>query len=525
MDKRSHFQTDLEQFFKITNQWILCIRSQQIARADIVFAECIDGFEKLLNYDEMASFNSLLLDNFDCLLTAYANRDYILCADYMENGIIQVIKSVIAEWIPTWEAPFSDDEYRLEYTECAALTVAKKANEKSFYLHSNCNPWQEAFLWAESQSEVGIETYHIAGLGLGYHAILLAENPLLHVIVYEEDQKMIDFFQKKVATKMPENANQIEIVYDPEYRNFYEISCQLDERKEKISMYYPSIQTIQDAGLNRKMKQLFLQLDNVKYWKNNFAINFAYNNSHIDEGIKELQQELAGKKVYLIAGGPSLDKNITLLKERKKDSIIMTVGTSLRKCIREKIKPDYVIITDPKPYVHKQIEGLEECDVPLILLSTAYAHVARDYKGKKYILYQKGFEMAEQFSTMKGFPMVETGGSVTTTALDLCISCNVKKVVFLGLDLAFTEGKTHHEIAREDEIGEATIQIPDIYGNLVGTAENLNQYRMWIERRIEKAGKNGCAIKFVDATEGGARIQGTVIQTLRDEIEEDAKNE
>lgn len=100
-----------------------------------------------------------------------------------------------------------------------------------------------------------------------------------------------------------------------------------------------------------------------------------------------------------------------------------------------------------------------------------------------------------------------------------------KKVVFLGLDFAFTGGKTHHEIAVEDEIGEVTIKIPDIYGNLVGPAENLNQYRIWIENCIDRARKDGCNIEFIDATEGGARIQGTEIYRLCDEIKEATENE
>ena len=521
MNKKSHFQTDLESFFKITGKWILCIRSQQIARADIVFSDCINQLEKLLDYGEMTALKSLLLDNFECLLPAYENRDYILCADYMEKGIVDVLKKAITEWVPEWSGFPDYEEYRLEYTETVSATVAKKIENQWRYLHSNCDPWQEAFLWAESQMEAGIEKYYIAGLGLGYHACFLAENPLVHVVVYEEDRKMTELYQHNIGNL----GKSIELVYDPGYIKFHDASCDIDRKREKLCLYYPSIQTIKDVELKQKMKRLFLQIDNAKYWENNFTINFAYNSTHINEGIEKLKKNLFGKKVYLIAGGPSLDKNIKLLKKRDQDSIVITVGTSFRKCVLEGIEPDYVIITDPKPYVHKQIEGMENSTVPMILLSTAFAQVARDYKGKKYILYQKGFDVAERYAKEKKYQMVETGGSVTTTALYLCICCRVKKVVFLGLDLAFTGGKTHHEIAVEDEIGEVTIKIPDIYGNLVGTAENLNQYRIWIENCIDRARKDGCNIEFIDATEGGARIRGTEIYRLCDEIKEAAENE
>lgn len=515
MDKRSLFRKDLECFFKVTSKWILCIRSQQIGKADNVFSSWINWFEKLLTYDEMISLEHLLLDNFECLLGAYEDRDYILCADYMEKGIADVIKQKIADWMLEWKELFNDGEYCLEYTESASITVAKRVEEKKIYLHSNCNPWQEAFMWTEGQIKTGIENYYVAGLGLGYHAILLAENPLIRVIVYEEDRKMIELYQKNIADCIPGSDN-IEVVYDPGYQKYYHISTDLDEKREKLCLYYPSIQTIKHDELKQKMKRLFLQIDNAKRWENNFVINFAYNSKHVKDGIEKLQKELAGKKVYLIAGGPSLDKNITLLKKRSKDSVVMTVGTSLRRCMQEEIEPDYVIITDPKPYVHKQIEGLEDCGIPLILLSTTFAHVTRDYKGRKYILYQKGFDQAERYAKQKQYKMVETGGSVTTTALDLCIRCKVEKVIFLGLDLAFTGGKMHHNGTNESNLEQTVIFVPDIYGNLVGTAENLNLYRLWIERKIQEAKKGGSKTVFIDASEGGARIKGTIVHKLCD---------
>lgn len=83
------------------------------------------------------------------------------------------------------------------------------------------------------------------------------------------------------------------------------------------------------------------------------------------------------------------------------DIVFSDCINQLEKCVLEGIEPDYVIITDPKPYVHKQIERMENSTVPMILLSTAFAQVARDYKGKKYILYQKGFDVAERYAKEK----------------------------------------------------------------------------------------------------------------------------
>lgn len=58
--------------------------------------------------------------------------------------------------------------------------------------------------------------------------------------------------------------------------------------------------------------------------------------------------------------------------------------------------------------------------------------------------------------------------------------------------------------------------VPDLDGNPVPTARNLDIYRQFIERVI--AGTDG--VRFVDATEGGARVAGTEIMRLSDYIRE-----
>ena len=69
-------------------------------------------------------------------------------------------------------------------------------------------------MWSERQLEAGIEKYHIVGLGLGYHTCFLAENPLVHVVVYEEDRKMIEIYQNNIGNP----RKNIELV--PDILNF-----------------------------------------------------------------------------------------------------------------------------------------------------------------------------------------------------------------------------------------------------------------------------------------------------------------
>ena len=111
--------------------------------------------------------------------------------------------------------------------------------------------------------------------------------------------------------------------------------------------------------------------------------------------------------------------------------------------MQEGIRPDAIIITDPQPHMYKQIEGLDTENIPLILLSTASASVINAYKGDLYVAYQKGYQPAEEMAESLNAETFETGGSVTTTALDIALKFGAENIIFVGVDLAYTDGSSH----------------------------------------------------------------------------------
>ena len=69
--------------------------------------------------------------------------------------------------------------------------------------------------------------------------------------------------------------------------------------------------------------------------------------------------------------------------------------------MENKIKPDYIAVTDAKDSTRWQISGIEDCGIPLLYLSTAASNVVSSYTGKRYIAYQNGFEKAEKMAEIK----------------------------------------------------------------------------------------------------------------------------
>ena len=56
---------------------------------------------------------------------------------------------------------------------------------------------------------------------------------------------------------------------------------------------------------------------------------------------------------------------------------------------------------------------------------------------------QEGFKHSEVMAEEKNLMLYETGGSVSTFALDFLIRFNCKRIVCMGLDLGFVDERRH----------------------------------------------------------------------------------
>ena len=67
--------------------------------------------------------------------------------------------------------------------------------------------------------------------------------------------------------------------------------------------------------------------------------------------------------------------------------------------------------------------------------------------------------------------------------------------------------------------GKRYFEVEDIYGGKVLTEENMDAYRLWFETQIVRYPR----LHVIDATEGGAKIRGTEILTLKAAIERECR--
>lgn len=403
------------------------------------------------------------------------------------------------------------DQYKVSWARTGDLVLDIKTNQTIVRVASGIDPWKEGLYYSESVA--GEEEYLMIGFGLGYHVEFLSYQPQCRkIVVLENDLNQLAIaLSYRNLTHLLQNRN-ITLVYCSESQEYLKYFKDLTE-KTKVCFWCPSIRCISDLCLREALEDYRLQLFSIESMEHELQKNFDANLDKQDAEVFSLKKEFQKKEILFIAAGPSLDENLALIKRCDLSKYtVVCVGKVASKLISEGIEVNYIVVTDGLANTRWQINDIEECGVPLIYLSTAALDVVNDYKGKRYIAFQKGYPAAEKYAVDNHYKLFETGGSVATFALDLLIHFECSRVVCIGLDMAFSEEKTHAGNLGEKVVNTENLrQVEGISSEYVYTSKTLDIYRKWIERRIVDV-RN---VELINASKG-ARIHGMKEVDLKD---------
>lgn len=474
-----------------------------------------DNINRACQMDGVMIDELSLLGILQELLETQQSQDYVYLADLLELRIMPSIISMqeaYARVIKPPELPWAG--YRLEYTSSGEYTLAMEGGGEWKYLHTNGKPYEEGRILADSWFDGEHYDYTVYGLGLGYHiSALLQVDEAIRVRVLESDPHILELARVYGTIHRWEDSGRLEIILDSDFHVLLHVAENLRE-EERFVIHYPSMVLLKNQHYREQLERYFIEYSSAQTQLYRLKGNFIRNQKYFRHEVTELREQFAGKTVYIIAAGPSLDRNMMDLKQISAEGLILSTGTVFKKLLKEGIQPDYVMITDSGATTYAQTKGLQETKVPLLYLSTVYHLILAEYPGSSYVICQRGFEESEEYAGKQGYPLYETGGSVATTALDICISLGCKRIIFVGLDLAYTDNQDHATDTAYYGKKQGNIFVEDIYGNQIPSAKNLDLYRRWIEKRICK--QDALGVEFIDATEGGARIQGAKVQKLKE---------
>ncbi|HEC1548240.1 motility associated factor glycosyltransferase family protein [Campylobacter upsaliensis] len=234
--------------------------------------------------------------------------------------------------------------------------------------------------------------------------------------------------------------------------------------------------------------------------------------------LKELlaKRKAKFKSCVIVSTGPSLSKQLPLLKEVQERVVIFAADSAYPILMQNDIVPDYVCMverTDFTAEFFKHDFGDKDKKTTFLLASLVHPNAIEylEKRGRNYILIPKHLNFA-QYVDLKAFALLSSAVSVAHMALALALELEFKELVFIGQDLAYNDvGHSHpkdyqHSANFESEAYEKIKVVA--YGG-EGFVES---HEIWIffKQILEDLIKYVVSAKIYNATQGGARIEGMI---------------
>ncbi|WP_270987222.1 motility associated factor glycosyltransferase family protein [Campylobacter upsaliensis] len=380
------------------------------------------------------------------------------------------------------------------------------------------------------------------GIGNGFLYKALLQNQIYKkIIVFEKDLELIflafnlsnfseDLASGRLIIVLNKDMNPIKAlqlftsnVFALLYRSYFlELCCDYYEKQKK------DILTI-----NRLNKNAIIELS----LKNGNDPGDALQG--IDQFIQHLPKMLTHPSIdslmqkrqnkadtaIIVATGPSLNKQLPLLKKYAKRASIFCLDASYAILAKENIKPDYVLSLERVEATSKFFDNdFKEFDKDVLFILLALTHPKTlnfiEKNHREYMLAPKMLPLAQELK-FKEFGFLN-GWSVTHMAYSIAWALGHKNIILIGQDLAYAKDGTTHSKNYPRGLDTAKREISTLeqtelkaYGGKgkVKSTKIWSIFKDFYEQLIYLS-RNSC--KTYNATEGGARIEGAIEKPFKE---------
>jgi len=230
---------------------------------------------------------------------------------------------------------------------------------------------------------------------------------------------------------------------------------------------------------------------------------------------KQLLTKRNSDVAIIVSTGPSLTKQLPLLKEIKDFVTIISVDASLPILEKWDIKPDLVTSMERVEATAKFFKNTSkkfQKDITIVSSALQHKEIYKNIKDGQLVVPMRPFGYM-QILGIDEFGYIGIGLSAANMAFELAFLMDFDAVIFIGQDLAYgDDGKSH---AKEHIFGENEVSLKDediympAYGGkgLARTNEIWKLFHGFFVTAISDAKDY---IIAYNCTEGGIRIDGTV---------------
>ncbi len=424
-----------------------------------------------------------------------------------------------------------DEHVKVEAAKNGELIIVSHG----VYLNSKYNPTGEAQKYMQDMAKLPEEAVLVMfGLSNGEFAkaFLQMNSKNIHCLVVEPDIEIFIQVMKNIDITglLSDDRFQL-IVYGINDNKLEQLVSGLLKSYNKntnqhialpkYGQLYPRELNAMITVLNERYDRQKIEYNTAAYGgatacKNSFYnAKFFVNCRSTDDLIGKFPVDMPA---IVVSAGPSLAKNVHLLKRAKGKAFIICTDTAINAVLETGINPDMVIAVDyEKPVSLFMAEELS--NIPF-LADTEFNTEVLEYLKPKNLFFTTSEEGTWQKLFLKvgsSLTCVDVGGSVATTAISNLVKWGFKKIILIGQDLALTGNKEHvgdtEEVTEFDERYYKFIE--GIDGDMLPVRFDFLIYLRW----IEELAFNNKDIEIIDATEGGIKKRNTSIMTLEAAID------
>lgn len=386
---------------------------------------------------------------------------------------------------------------------------------------------EEAAKWAEKLDYFSFQLLYVYGIGtFAPYAVLKdwcrQKNHFL-VILETDLEALANFFQSDEAEEALQNENVWIYYLDPQHRVLDEIGKLFTGVSFAVSTIRTDEASLALVAELRSHIEFFNYFHSSRtgeyrqhgagYFANYFPDLFFLPTAYLGDALFDKFQ---GVPAIVCGAGPSLAKNIELLKGLKEKALIFGGGTAMNALNAAGMTPHLGVGIDPNPEQITRTIMNSGFEVPFVYRNRMnYYALNLIHSDKLYITGSSGYSIAKYFEEecdIKGRDLDE-GFNVVTFSVSLAAAMGCNPIIFVGVDLAYSNSKSYapglanhpiHKQFRTKAHAEELTFKKDIYGEPVPTLWKWITESLWFSNFAESHPN----LKLINATEGGIGFQG-----------------
>jgi len=426
---------------------------------------------------------------------------------------------------------------------CTARSGESNLKYSGSYVHSNYSPINEAERWFGGLNLNGINVLYVYGVGLGYYYDAakkwLGEDAGRYLVFLEDNSAVLcRLFETEKGTQILHDK-QVQLHYFESYEKIdsmiswlvtffvlmdVEVSVLDHYRSERVEVF---------DKIRMRIMQESLSIDSYSSESmrggRDFFKNFYYNMGLLHESYhgNKLFGKFKNVPAIICGAGPSLNKNLSVLKGLSDRALILAGGSSVNALSKNGIMPHFGGGIDPNPPQYDRIITNYAYETPYFYRNRMYHDALKAVHGPRlYINGSIGYPVSDWFENKLGIEgkILEEGHNIINHLIEVANALGCNPIIFAGMDLAYSgmdayaSGVVGDSSVSEDDIVKSHDKMAgafvhkDIYGSDVYTLWKWVGESTWISDYAESH-KN---TTFVNATEGGIGFDGIVNASLVD---------